>query len=259
MKLLMFGDVVGEAGTGCFQKAAPRLKREYGADLVIVNGENSAAGNGITEQSAQQLFAGGADVITTGNHCFRRRCDHIFSDPRILRPANYPGDAPGSGMYLLDCGRYSLAVINLMGTAFMEPLDNPFTVINSLLETAGTKNILVDFHAEATAEKRAMGWYLAGRVSAVIGTHTHVQTADEEILDGKTGYLTDVGMNGGARSVLGVRVEQAVMKQRFHRPVQFSEAEPPCIINAVCVEIDTKSGICTKIDRIFTRESTIIS
>ena len=107
-------------------------------------------------------------------------------------------------MYLLDCGRYSLAVINLMGTAFMEPLDNPFTVIDSLLETAGTKNILVDFHAEATAEKRAMGWYLAGRVSAVIGTHTHVQTADEEILDGKTGYLTDVGMNGGARSVLGV-------------------------------------------------------
>lgn len=258
MKLLMFGDVVGEAGTQSFRRHAPRLKRECGADLVIVNGENSAAGNGITEQSAQQLFAGGADVITTGNHCFRRRCDHIFSDPRILRPANYPGDAPGSGLYVLDCGRFSLAVINLMGTAFLEPLDNPFSVIDGLLETVETPNILVDFHAEATAEKRAMGWYLSGRVSAVIGTHTHVQTADEEILDGRTGYLTDVGMNGGERSVLGVQVQLAVEKQRFHRPVQFQEAGAPCIINAVCLEIDTKSGRCTKIDRIFARESTII-
>lgn len=256
MKLLMFGDVVGEAGTEFFAKHAPLLKRQYGADLIVVNGENSAKGNGITPQSAQQLFSAGADVITTGNHCFRRKCDSIYNNPRILRPANFPEGAPGSGVCVLDCGSYSFAVINLMGTAFMEALDNPFRVIDSLLAEISTHNILVDFHAEATSEKRAMGWYLAGRVSAVIGTHTHVQTADEEILDGQTGYLTDCGMSGGIRSVLGIRPEQAIEKQRFHRPVQFSEALPPCMLNAVCLEIDTKSGNCTKIERIFIREST---
>lgn len=256
MKLLMFGDVVGEAGCAFFAKQAPLLRRQYGDALMVVNGENSAKGNGITPQSAAALFAAGADVITTGNHCFRRKCDQIFENPRILRPANYPEGAPGSGLCVLDCGAYSLAVINLMGTAFMEPLDNPFSVIDSLLEGLDTKNILVDFHAEATSEKRAMGWYLAGRVSAVIGTHTHVQTADEEILDGKTGYLTDCGMSGGMRSVLGIVPEQAITKQRFHRPVQFTESGSPCMLNAVLLEIDTKSGICTKIERIFIKDST---
>ena len=143
-----------------------------------------------------------------------------------------------------------------MGTAFMEPLDNPFSVIDRILAGIPAWIVLLDFHAEATAEKRAMGWYLAGRVSAVIGTHTHVQTADEEILDGKTGYLTDVGMVGGARSVLGVRTELAVEKQRFKRPVTFEEASAPCILNAACLEIDSKSGICHKIERIFMRDST---
>lgn len=254
MKILMFGDVVGEAGTACFQRFAPVLKRQYAADLIVVNGENSAKGNGITQQSADQLFAGGADIITTGNHCFRRKCDEIFENPRILRPANYPEGAPGSGVCVLDCGAYSFAVINLMGTAFMDALDNPFTVIDTLLGEIDTPNILVDFHAEATSEKRAMGWYLSGSVSAVIGTHTHVQTADAEILDGKTGYLTDVGMTGGARSVLGVDVGQAIAKQRFHRPVQFTEAGSPCIINAVVLEIDSKLGICTKMDPVFAKE-----
>ena len=250
----MFGDVVGEAGTACFQKYAPALKRQHAADLVIVNGENSAKGNGITQRSAEQLFAGGADVITTGNHCFRRKCDEIFENERILRPANYPEGAPGSGVCILDCGSYSFAVVNLMGTAFMEPLDNPFSVIDAILPTLGTPNILLDFHAEATSEKRAMGWYLAGRVSAVIGTHTHVMTADAEILDGKTGYITDAGMTGGARSVLGVSTGQAIEKQRFHRPVQFTEAAGPCILNAVVLEIDSKLGICNKIAPLFIRE-----
>ena len=254
MKVLMFGDVVGEAGTACFQRFAPTLRREYDAGLIIVNGENSAKGNGITQQSADCLFAGGADVITTGNHCFRRKCDSVFENPRVLRPANFPGDAPGSGVCILDCGAFSFAVVNLMGTAFMEPLDNPFSVIDTLLSEIDTPNILVDFHAEATSEKRAMGWYLAGRVSAVIGTHTHVQTADAEILEGKTGYLTDAGMTGGARSVLGVNVEQAIAKQRFHRPVQFTEAPGPCIINAVVLEIDSKLGRCTKIEPVFAKE-----
>ena len=254
MRVLMFGDVVGEAGTACFQQFAPKLRREYSADLIVVNGENSAKGNGITRQSADCLFAAGADVITTGNHCFRRKCDDIFENARILRPANFPGDAPGSGVCVLDCGSYSFAIVNLMGTAFMEALDNPFSVIDELLPTIGTRNILVDFHAEATSEKRAMGWYLSGRVSAVIGTHTHVLTADAQILDGKTGYLTDAGMTGGGRSVLGVEVEQAIAKQRFHRPVQFTEAAGPCILNAVVLEIDSKLGICTKIESIIAKE-----
>lgn len=257
MKVLMFGDVVGENGTAYFCKLAPKLKREHGADLMIVNGENSAeGGRGITPQSAGALFSAGADVITTGNHCFQRRCPSLFENERILRPANYPDGAPGSGLCVLDCGSYSFAVINLMGTAFMEPLDNPFSVIDALLPTVPTRNILIDFHAEATSEKRAMGLYLAGKVSAVIGTHTHVQTADEEIIGGRTGYLTDVGMTGGIYSVLGVNADEAINKQRFHLPVQFHEAEPPCYLNAVLLEIDTKTGNCNKIDRIFAKECT---
>lgn len=256
MRILMFGDAVGETGTACFQNTAPQLKREYKADLVIVNGENSAKGNGITPHSAQQLFAGGADVITTGNHCFRRRCPELFEQERVLRPANYPEGAPGKGFCILDCGAFRFAVVNLMGTAFMEPLDNPFSVIDTILPTLGTNNILVDFHAEATSEKRAMGIYLKGKVSALIGTHTHVQTADEELIGGTTGYLTDVGMIGAEYSVLGIQPEQAIEKQRFHTPVQFTEAAGSCVIGGVLLEIDTKSGICTKIERIFIREST---
>ncbi len=256
MNLLFFGDVVGESGCQCFAAHAPALKRQYKADVVIVNGENSAKGNGITPQSAHALFRAGADVITTGNHCFRRRCHELFDNPRILRPANYPNGAPGSGLFVLDGGRWSLAVINLMGTAFLEPLDNPFTVIDAILPTLSTPNIFIDFHAEATAEKRALGWYLAGKVSAVIGTHTHVQTADEEILDGHTGYLTDVGMVGGQRSVLGVSVEPAVAKQRFHMPIAFTEASAPCVLQAVALSMDEKSGKCTKIARIIIKETT---
>ncbi len=255
MKLLMFGDVVGEAGCAAFCKFAPRLRQQYGADLILVNGENSAKGNGITPESAERLFHAGADVITTGNHCFRRKCDALYDNPRVLRPANFPEGAPGSGVFLLDGGAYTLAVVNLMGTAYMEPIDNPFSVIDTLLPTLGTKNVFVDFHAEATAEKRAMGYYLAGRVSAVIGTHTHVQTADEEIIDGHTAYLTDAGMVGPERSVLGVCAEQAIRKQRLHLPVTFTEAEPPCMICGVCISLDTRTGKAQSVARIFLRES----
>ena len=250
MKILMFGDVVGEAGTACFQRFAPRLKQQYAADLIVVNGENSAKGNGITQQSADQLFAGGADIITTGNHCFRRKCDEIFENPRILRPANYPEGAPGSGVCILDCGAYSFAVINLMGTAFMEGLDNPFTVIDTLLEEIDTPNILVDFHAEATSEKRAMGWYLAGRVSAVIGTHTHVQTADEQILGGHTGYITDVGFTGARNSVLGIDKDVIIARLTTYYPQKHTYPDGDIMINAVLIGREEKSGKCTHIERI---------
>lgn len=257
MNILMVGDVVGEGGCHYLSRVLPKLRREYEADAIIVNGENSAKGNGITPQSADMLFSAGADVITTGNHCFRRRCESLFDEnPRILRPANYPEGAPGSGVFSLDLGRTRLAVINLMGTAFMEPLDNPFSVIDNILETLDTPCILVDFHAEATSEKRALGYYLSGRVSAVIGTHTHTQTADEECIDGKTAYISDVGMVGAARSVLGVCPEQAIQKQRFHVPVQFSEAPGPYVLGAVCLSIDPKTGNSNKIRRVFLKEMT---
>lgn len=254
MNILMFGDVVGEIGCNCLKRNCADLKRQYQADLVVVNGENSATGNGITPQSAQQLFDAGADVITTGNHCFRRRCDSLYDNPRILRPANYPDGAPGSGAAVVDMGRTQVAVINLMGTAYMEPLDNPFTVIDNLLGTLDTKIILVDFHAEATAEKRAMGYYLEGRVTAIAGTHTHVQTADAELLGGMTGYISDLGMVGPARSVLGVEPALAIEKQRFHRPVTFSEAKGSCILNGICLRADEKSGRATEIIPIFLRD-----
>ncbi len=254
MNILMFGDVVGQIGCDCLARNLSKLRREYSADLIIVNGENSADGNGITQQSAQQLFAMGADVITTGNHCFRRRCESIYENPRILRPANFPEGTVGSGMFTADLGRTQLTVINLMGTAFMEPLDNPFAAADALLAQTDSKIILVDFHAEATAEKRAMGYYLAGRVSAVVGTHTHVQTADSELLEGTTAYITDLGMTGPMRSVLGVAPELAIQKQRMHTPVTFKEADGSCMINAVCITIDDRSGKATDIKPLYLRD-----
>jgi calcineurin-like phosphoesterase len=154
----------------------------------------------------------------------------------------------------VDLGSSQAAIVNLQGVLFLEPLDNPFDTMDRLLDEIDTPNIFVDFHAEATSEKRALGHYLTGRVTAVIGTHTHVPTADACILGGHTGYLTDVGMTGGARSVLGVNVGQAIAKQRFHRPVQFTEAGGPCIVNAVFIEIDSKLGICTKMGPVFAKE-----
>ncbi|MGN0648062.1 MAG: TIGR00282 family metallophosphoesterase [Oscillospiraceae bacterium] len=254
MKILMFGDVVGQIGCDCLGRNLAKLRREYNADFVIVNGENSADGNGITQQSAQQLLEMGTDVITTGNHCFRRRCQSIYENPRILRPANYPEGTVGSGIFTADLGRTQLTVINLMGTAYMEPLDNPFAVADALLAQTESKIILVDFHAEATSEKRAMGFYLAGRVSAVVGTHTHVQTADSELLEGTTAYITDLGMTGPMRSVLGVAPELAVQKQRMHTPVAFQEAQGDCMINGACITVDDRTGRATDITALFLRK-----
>lgn len=253
MKILMFGDVVGQIGCNCLERNLARLRRDYNADFVIVNGENSADGNGITPQSAQHLFEMGVDVITTGNHCFRRRCESIYENPRILRPANFPEGTVGSGVFTADMGRTQLTVINLMGTAYMKPLDNPFTVMDMLLAQIESKIILVDFHAEATAEKRAMGFYLAGKISALVGTHTHVQTADSELLDGTTAYITDLGMTGPMRSVLGVVPELAVQKQRMHTPVTFQEAQGDCMINGACITVEDRTGKAIDITPLYLR------
>lgn len=253
--LLFIGDVVGKSGCEFLASRIYSLKKKYSIDITVVNGENSAQGNGITAYSAGLIKNNcGADVITTGNHCFKRRDSlAIYNEDNIIRPVNFPEGCCGKGISIIDMGSFKAAVVNLMGTVYMEPLDNPFTVIDSVLKKIDTPNIFVDFHAEATAEKKAMGYHLAGKVTAVMGTHTHVQTSDEGIIAGHTGYITDAGMTGPEESVLGVEVKPAVDKLRFKYPVRFREAETPCFINGVVITFDEKMGKCTKITRIIER------
>ncbi len=249
--VIFIGDVVGQASIAHLTAALPGLKKQYGAQVTIVNGENSADGNGITPFSADMLLSGGADIITTGNHCFRRReMNELYEESRvILRPANL-GDVYGSGFTVFDMGKTRLAVINLLGMAYMDHCDNPFHCADKILGGIDTPNIIVDFHAEATSEKKAMGFYLEGRVSAVIGTHTHVQTADEEILGGHTGYITDAGMTGVRRSVLGIDKDVIIARLTSYYPQKHTYPEGKMMINGVFLAIDEKDGSCKKIERI---------
>lgn len=254
MKLLFIGDVVGEVGCRFLQQKLPGLKRELGVDITVVNGENSANGNGITAHSAKQIFQSGADIITTGNHAFQRRESlSIYEGEDILRPANYSAECPGRGFCVLDLGSCQAVIVNLSGRLYMEALDNPFTIADEILKELDTPNIFVDFHAEATSEKQSMGYHLAGRVTAVLGTHTHVQTADARILEEHTGYITDVGMTGVEDSVLGVDKQIAMDRLRYHLPQRFAEAEGACFLNGVLVEFDKKCGKCTKITPVIVR------
>lgn len=255
-KLLFIGDVVGRSGCDFLRSVLHSIKQKHKIDITIVNGENSAQGNGITPDSADSLINAGADVITTGNHVFRRKEVYSLLDSAdyIIRPANYPnGGACGKGVCVLDMGSYSVAVVNLMGTAFMEQLDNPFTAIDGILGDISTPNIFLDFHAEATSEKKAMGHYLTGKVTGVFGTHTHVQTADEVVLGGHTAYITDVGMTGVENSCLGVDSSIIIDKFRFHMPAKFNEAKGECFLNGVVVEFDEKKGKAISIERIIIR------
>lgn len=245
MNILCIGDVVGSGGCEFLRKHLSALKKQKGIDLVIVNGENSADGNGITPLSAEFLFSSGADVITTGNHCFRRKeiYETLDENPYILRPANYADSTPGHGYCIVDRGRIQVGVINLMGTAFMENLENPFHAIDRILKISDMPKItIVDFHAEATGEKRAMGFYIDGKVSAIFGTHTHVQTSDIDKLKNGTGYLTDVGMTGPIDSVLGVVPENIITKLSTNMPVRFAFAQGDCKMDCAIFEIDEKTG-----------------
>ncbi len=255
MKFLFLGDIVGKKGCEFVGSKLANLKKKYSVDFVIVNGENSADGNGITPFSADYLFNIGVDVITTGNHCFRRKevMDYFEENDRIIRPANFPEGNVGKGYTIIDFGFSQVAVVNLMGTLYMESLDNPFTVIDNILKEIPTKNIIVDFHAEATSEKKALGHYLTKKVTAVIGTHTHVQTSDASILENHTAYITDAGMCGAESSVLGVKTELAIEKQRFHSPVKFSESTNTQFINGLVVEFDEKIGKSNYIESIIIR------
>lgn len=244
MNILAIGDVVGKAGCDFLREHLQALKKINQIDFVIANGENSAEGNGITPASAEHLFTSGVDVITTGNHVFRRRevFNYLEENSRIIRPANYPEGAPGNGVCVVDTGKISICVVNLIGTVFIDNFDNPFKAIDHILAGIdGNPIIIVDFHAEATSEKRALAFYLDGRVSAIFGTHTHVQTADEEIFPGGTGYLTDVGMTGPSRSVLGVDSKNVIKRFLTKMPVRFSNAEGPCLLSGVIFDIDYKT------------------
>lgn len=254
MNILVLGDVVSQCGCEKIRAAVPGFKRLKNIDLCIANGENSAKGNGITPQSADFLFSSGVDFITTGNHAFRRAemYDYFDESDFIIRPYNYPSGAPGRGVGIIDMGRIQVGVLNLSGTMFMESLENPFYAADKALEELKDCRIrLVDFHAETTSEKLAMGYYLDGKVSAVFGTHTHVQTSDERILEKKTGYITDLGMCGPQESVLGVKKEIVIRKFRTNMPVHFETQEDlPCEINGCIFCIDEKSGNCIDIERV---------
>lgn len=252
MNILCIGDVVGDGGCEILRRRLSALKRQYKIDLTIVNGENSAIGNGITKDSAEHLFTSGADVITGGNHTLRRREVHTLLDenPFLLRPANLPASVSGKGYGLVDLGYATVAVINVLGTVYMESIDCPFACCDKLIEKAksdGADIIIVDFHAEATSEKRALGFYLDSRVTALVGTHTHVQTNDMQILPQGTAYVTDLGMTGVRDSVLGVKPEIAIAKMKDKLPVKFQNQTGEAMINGCVIEVDKTTKKATSI------------
>ena len=255
VKLLFIGDVIGKPGREALSRELHRIVDRHMVDLVIANGENAAGGFGLTEETAQDLFKCGVQMITSGNHIWDKKdaLEYIKREERIVRPANYPEGTPGKGATIVKTpGGIKVGVLNLEGRVFMNNLDCPFRCadreIAKLREE--TPIIFVDFHAEATSEKAALGWYLDGRVSAVIGTHTHVQTADERILTAGTAYMTDAGMTGAFDSVIGVKKEEAILKFVSQRPSKFEVAKKDIRINGVVIDVDEKTGLALNVERI---------
>lgn len=258
MKILLVGDVIGRPGRTAFAKYTKQLKKERDIDLVIVNGENSAGGKGISEKSLDELYHGGADIITSGNHIWDNREVYKFIDrePYLVRPANYPDGAPGKGWCLYPHKSKNVAVINMSGRAFMPPMDCPFQKVEDVLHEIGDEAdiVILDFHAETTSEKMAMGYYLDGRVQIVVGTHTHIQTSDERILPNGTAYITDLGMTGPWDSILGVDKEIIIKHFTSCMPVRHEVAKGGCVYSALLVEIDNSSNAPVSVERIMIRE-----
>lgn len=255
MRLLMIGDIVGRSGRRAVKVNVSSLRREFDLDLVIANGENAAGGNGITKEVAMELFSSGVDVLTMGNHVWNKKEAYVYIDreTRIVRPANYPPGTPGLGANVYDTRRnVQVAVINLAGRVFLQAIDCPFRKADEMIARMKEKArvIVVDFHAEATSEKIAMGWFLDGRVSAMVGTHTHVQTADERILPGGTAYITDLGMTGPWNSVIGVKKEIIIDKFVTQLPQRFEVATGAFQFNGVVIDVDEETGEATSIKRI---------
>lgn len=255
MRILMLGDIVGKPGRRAVQAKLNQVKNEWKTDFVIANGENAAGGNGITREIADELFDAGIDVLTMGNHVWDKKEILTFIDNewRILRPANYPPGTPGQGAGVFKTNTEKIGIICLSGRVFMgEQLDCPFRLGEAIAQKLRdeVKVILVDFHAEATSEKIALGWHLAGKVSAVCGTHTHVLTADERVLPPGTAYISDLGMTGPRDSVLGVNTMTVVNKFLTQLPTRFEVASGPYQLNGVVIDIEEKTGMATAIQRI---------
>ncbi|MCL6622346.1 MAG: TIGR00282 family metallophosphoesterase [Syntrophobacterales bacterium] len=254
MRILFVGDIVGSPGRRAVAELVPRLVDRFLVDLVVANGENAAGGIGITPQVAEELLNQGVDVLTSGNHIWKHKeiVPYLEEGDRLLRPANYPPGTPGRGVTVVETAAgHRAAILNLEGRVFMSPLECPFRTADRLLAELppDLRTILVDFHAEATSEKLALGWYLDGRVSAVIGTHTHVQTADERILPGGTGYITDAGMTGPLNGVIGMKKEIILERFLTQRPQPFKVASAQLQLQGVLLELD-ETGRCRQIQRL---------
>ncbi len=242
MRILFIGDVVGSPGRAGLRETMPLLRERHQPDLVVVNGENSAGGAGITERTARDLFGSGASVITTGNHVYRHREVYPYLDreERVLRPANYPQANPGHGHVVVEAGGMRVAVINLSGGVGLRVARSPFDAVDAILERLDSDAVFVDFHAEVSSEKVAIGWHLDGRVAAVCGTHTHVPTADGRILPGGTAHISDVGMTGPRSGVLGVRAELALASMIKQMPTRFETAEDDVWVMGAVVEVNQR-------------------
>ncbi|MBM3707482.1 MAG: TIGR00282 family metallophosphoesterase [Actinobacteria bacterium] len=257
MNILFLGDIFGKPGRICVSKEISSLVNKHGVDIVIANGENAAGGIGINPSIAGTLLNLGIDVLTSGNHIYKKKeiYDYINNEPRLLKPANFPPGTPGNGFYLFSnkkTGGKKIAVTNICGRVFVENLDCPFRTVDEILDILHreTNIIIVDFHAEVTSEKMAMGWYLDGRVSAVVGTHTHVQTADERILPKGTAYISDVGMVGPRDSVIGVKKELIIERFIKMMPQKFTVASDDNWVNGVLIDIDEETGLALSIKRL---------
>ena len=255
MNILFIGDIVGSPGREAIKKLLPELKKEYKLDFVAANAENAAGGSGITQKIAQELFDCGVDVLTSGDHIWKKReiIEFINQEGRVLRPANFPSGAPGRGCAVFKTkNNLKVGVVNINGRVFMEALDCPFKTALSCFEelTKETNIIIVDIHAEATSEKVALGWFLDGKVSAVMGTHTHIQTADEKILPKGTAFITDVGMTGPYDSVIGRKIENVLERFLTSIPVRFEVASENIQLHGVVIDIDEKTGRARSITRI---------
>ncbi|ADP32211.1 MULTISPECIES: 2',3'-cyclic-nucleotide 2'-phosphodiesterase [Bacillus] len=254
MRILFIGDVVGSPGRDMVKEYVPKLKTKYKPHFTIINGENAAHGKGLTEKIYHSLMQAGADAITMGNHTWDKKeiFDFIDDVPHLVRPANFPEGTPGKGITYVKANGKELAVINLQGRTFLPPLDDPFQKADELIAEAAkrTPYIFIDFHAEATSEKLAIGWYTDGRASAVVGTHTHVQTADNRILPKGTAYITDVGMTGPYDGILGMDRETIIKRFKTNLPVRFSVAEGKTTLSGVVIDIDDQTKKAVKIERI---------
>jgi hypothetical protein len=253
IRVLFIGDIVGKPGRQVVKEGLPYLMEEFSPHLVIANGENAAGGNGLTPQIAEELFDCGVHILTGGNHIWKQKeiMDYIVQEPRVLRPANYPPGVPGNYSYIWEKEGVKVAVLNLLGRVFMDPIDCPFRRGEQEVANLSriTSNIIVDFHAEATSEKVALGWFLEGKVSAVCGTHTHVQTADERVLPRGTAYITDVGMSGAFDSVIGVEKEAILKRFLTGLPVSFEVAKKDLKMCGVKILLDELTGKALDIKR----------